>query len=266
MSNLLREYIKTILLESNVSSQFEKSVANAINSSKVRGLSAVQSGGDTRFADVKVDFRDTLAYVEAKMGHGDPAGGNPRFLVFEDEFMSDYDTPTARLGEELLNSSPEAKSWINLVKFHLGYDKSDLLDIESQESDSSIIDAVRKAAKDLGNQYIMKSDDMSLTSVVTGHYTQGKDFPTNYIQMGNDFYLIGSSDPLGLKAANIALGNPPIPVLTGRGQFKVRASFRTKFMEIFPEIKISESPESMYSVFGDGNKINPFKALNQNSI
>jgi hypothetical protein len=106
----------------------------------------------------------------------------------------------------------------------------------------------------------MKSENMSLTSVVTGHYTEGKEFPTDYIQMGDDFYLIGRGDPLGLRSANNVLKNPPIPMLTGRGQFKVRASFRTKFMEIFPEIKISDPPESPYSVFG-GNKINPFKAL-----
>lgn len=262
MSKLLKEYIG-LILESPKSDAFEKKVASAINKVKLPGLSAVQSGGDTRFADVRVSFNDIEAYVEAKMSHTDPAGGNPRFFVMDDEFISDYDTPTARLGEELLNSSPEARAWLNLVKFYMGYEENEPIDIGAYMGaidDKEIIEAIKKASRDLGSQYIMKSEIMSFTELVTGHYVEGKAAPTDYIQMGDDFYLIGTNDPLGLRSANKKVKNPNIPMLTGQGQYKVRVSFRTNEMEIFPELKISEPPTSDYSVFG-GKKINPFGAL-----
>jgi hypothetical protein len=70
--------------------------------------------------------------------------------------------------------------------------------------------------------------------------------------------MIGNEDPLGLK--DVA---PDLPVLAGKGDFKVRVATRSSFYEVQAEVKIKEMvpPKSRYSVLEGSSKINPFALL-----
>ena len=99
-------------------------------------------------------------------------------------------------------------------------------------------------------RYIANKENMDLGKVVTEHYTKGKAAPAYYMQAGDDFYRISTTDPLkiGMK----------IPLLTGRGDFKVRISTRSEYYEVQAEIKIVDMGKSTYSVKPGTSKNNPF--------
>lgn len=98
---------------------------------------------------------------------------------------------------------------------------------------------------------------------MTNHYNTGKRKPVSYIQAGDDFYLLGKLDTFGLKELNVAVGNPPIPLMKGVGTFKIRVGVRTEFCEIVPEIKIRDinPPRSPYSIIQSASKLNPFESI-----
>ena len=62
--------------------------------------------------------------------------------------------------------------------------------------------------------------------------------------------MIGNRNPLDLPK--------DIPVLAGKGQFKIRISTRSQFYEVQAEIKIDKMPKSNYSALPGSNKKNPF--------
>lgn len=46
------------------------------------------------------------------------------------------------------------------------------------------------------NRYIAIETDVDLGKLVTEHYLKGKEEPAYYMQAGDDFYMIGTSNPL----------------------------------------------------------------------
>jgi hypothetical protein len=108
-------------------------------------------------------------------------------------------------------------------------------------------------------QYILDVKNVDLGALVTRHYLEGKKEPAHYMQAGDDFYLIGKANPLGLPGDIPELGRPD---QKSKGSFKMRIGIRGSkpFYEIQPEIKILNMPKSPYSVLpGSRNtKKNPF--------
>jgi hypothetical protein len=100
------------------------------------------------------------------------------------------------------------------------------------------------------NRYIANKANMDLGKVVTEHYTEGKAEPAYYMQAGDDFYRISNKDPFKLGST--------IPLLSGKGDFKVRVATRSEFYEVQAEIKIAHMPDSKYSVKPGTRKKNPF--------
>ena len=103
------------------------------------------------------------------------------------------------------------------------------------------------------NRYIATESNVNLGKIVTDHYLKGKAEPAYYMQAGDDFYMIGTKNPLNLPR--------DIPVLQGNGPFKVRIATRSQFYEVQAEIKIDSMPKSKYSCKPGTKKKNPFENL-----
>ena len=105
-------------------------------------------------------------------------------------------------------------------------------------------------------QYILDVKNVDLGELVTRHYLEGKAEPAHYMQAGDDFYMIGNKNPLGLPV--------DIPELGRKGQcmgsFRMRIGIRGSkpYYEIQPEIKINNMPTSAYSIKPGTRKKNPF--------
>ena len=65
-----------------------------------------------------------------------------------------------------------------------------------------------------------------------------------------NFYKISQNNPFGL--------NSRIPLLQGRGDFKVRIATRSEFYEVQAEIKIKDMGNSQFSLAPGTRKLNPF--------
>lgn len=70
----------------------------------------------------------------------------------------------------------------------------------------------------------MKQDYNSLEKVLAKHYLEGKAEPAQYIQIGDNFFLL---DPL-----NNPLGFEDVPTIKGNGMLNVRFTTRSEFYEI----------------------------------
>jgi hypothetical protein len=237
---------------STASDKYEKDVADSVN--KISGVKAIRPPGDTAYADVKITYKGTTSWMEVKMNHTDNLS-NPRVFYTQGKWGTTYDTPAAKAAVDILNSSPMAKKFLaDLAKFSgiplrsikIPTTKGGL------KEEGAVPLSVMKAYFDKPgvNRYIANSENMDLGKVVTEHYTLGKAEPAYYMQAADDFYRISNRDPFKLGAS--------IPLLSGRGDFKVRVSTRSEFYEVQAEIKIQNMPDSKYSVKPGTKKLNPF--------
>lgn len=243
---------------SEKSDRYEKSVADAIG--KNNGIEAKRPPGDTRLSDIlitKYKDRPVRTWVEAKMGHSDNLA-NPRVFYKNGKWDTTYTTPVAEYAVKLLNGSSEAADFIDKLSQFTGIPKR-IIKVPTTKGGLSEEGAVplniMKAFFDQKgvNRYITNDPDVDVGDLVTSHYTIGKKEPAYYMQAGDDFYLISNKNPLKLTGR--------IPMLSGRGDFKVRVGTRSAFYEVQIELKIKtfEPKTSPFSVFGDGKKKkNPF--------
>ena len=98
----------------------------------------------------------------------------------------------------------------------------------------------------------------NMGELISDYYNNSKAEPCHYIQMGDNFYLLGSDNPLELSK--------DIPLLKGEGFFSLRfcinnikgvaKSVRTKPEVMFNHKLLKDSP---YSMMEGTEKINPFK-------
>jgi hypothetical protein len=237
------------------SDAYEKAVADAIDA--IGGVTAIRPPGDTRLSDVlitKYNNKTARAWVEVKMSHTDNLS-NPRVFYHSGKWQTTYKTPAAKAACEILNDSPQAEQFIkNIAKFSGIPHKS--IKIPTTQSGLNEEGAVpllimKKYFDQPGiNRYIANQENYNLGKLVTEHYTIGKKEPAHYMQAGDDFYMISRANPLKLTTS--------IPVLKGMGDFKVRVSTRSRFYEVQAEIKISEMPDSKYSISPGTKKLNPF--------
>jgi hypothetical protein len=258
----LKKAISLITEMSAVSDQFESSVAKSINSKfKGTGITAVRPAADTSLPDVLVKVKDIgESFIEVKMSHSDNLA-NPRVFFDGATWQTTYKTPVAKEAIKMLNQNEDAKAFIADIK---KFTKKKIVKLPTTLGGLKDTDAVSLAqmfefVESRGSRYISENKDIDIGRLATLHYTVGKSVPANYLQAGDDFYLIGNSDPFDLSALN---GNK-IPRLGGKGDFRVRVSTRSAFYEIQIEMKIKKfNPSSSpFSVLNTSSKINPFDAL-----
>ncbi len=258
---LLQDTIR-LMIESPASDAFEQSVAQSINSQfKKHGITATRPPADTSLPDVLVSVSDVGdSFIEVKMSHTDNLA-NPRVFFDGSKWVTTYKTPVAKYAVDLLNSSDQAKAFINDLKKFLRKDKVILSTTRAGIREKGVVtlDQMVKFVTKRGSRYVVSEPDVNLGKLVTQHYTQGKSQAAHYLQAKDDFYMIGNADALGLNTAN----GGKIPTLSGTGEFKVRVSTRSEFYEIQTELKIKhyDPPSSPYSVLKGSKKINPFVAL-----
>lgn len=237
---------------SAASDKYERDVADNVN--KIPGVVATRPPGNTAYADVKVTFKSTTAWMEVKMSHSDNLS-NPRVFYKNGKWSTTYDTPAAKHAVDILNDSPMAKKFLKDIS---DFSKIPLKDLSIPTTKSGLkeigavpLHTMKEYFNKPGvNRYIANSENMNLGKVVTEHYTTGKAEPAYYMQAGDDFYRISNKDPFKLGI--------DIPLLSGFGNFKVRISTRSEFYEVQAEIKIDKMPDSKYSVKPGTRKLNPF--------
>jgi len=236
---------------SAASDKHEKDVADHLTSI---GIESTRPKVSTDYSDVLMYPRSKKIWLEVKMNHTDNLG-NTR--VFYDGKKWDVSrkkgtpTPLKQFSIDTLNKSVDAKRFVeDLAKF------ANMREIKIPTTMGGLKDPkavpldVMKEFFKTRNRYIMKVPNVNMGKLVTDHYIHGKAVATYYMQAADDFYRIGSHNPLGLSNQ--------IPMLAGMGEFKMRISTRSRFYEVQPEVKIMKMPVSGYSVNPGSKKKNPF--------
>lgn len=237
---------------SAASDKFEKDVTKAIGSNP--NIKAEQ-GRDVRYSDVKVTRKGITSWIEVKMTHTDNLS-NPRFFYMNQKWQTSYTTPAATSALELLNSSSQTNKFVEDISKFSGIPKKYII-IGTNKSHLKLpgcvpLHIMKSYFSQPGiNRYISIQSNIDIGELVTKHYLEGKAAPACYLQAGNDFYMIGTTNPFKLDIK--------IPKLAGTGDLKVRVSTRSEYYEVQAEIKIKHFKpiSSKYSVI-DAEKINPF--------
>jgi hypothetical protein len=237
---------------SAASDKYEKDVADSVD--KIPGVVAVRPPGDTAYADVKITYKKTTSWMEVKMNHTDNLS-NPRVYYEKGEWKTTYKTPSAKAAVDILNKDPKTKKFLQEISKFSGIPMKQLKIPTTKgglKEEGAVPLHIMKKFFDQPsvNRYIANSENLDLGKIVTEHYTKGKAEPAYYMQAGDDFYRISNKDPFKLGAT--------IPLLSGRGDFKVRVATRSEFYEVQAEIKIAHMPNSKYSLKPGTNKTNPF--------
>jgi hypothetical protein len=237
---------------SAASDKYERDVAENID--RIPGVKAERPSVGTDYPDVKLTYNNKKTWLEVKMSHTDNLS-NPRMFYKNGKWQTTYKTPAAGAAVKILNESSMTKKFLEEISKFSGIPMKDLK-IPTSKSGLNEPGAVplhiMKAyfSKPNVNRYIANKENEDLGKVVTDHYTIGKTDPAYYMQAGDDFYKISDKDPFGLGSR--------IPLLKGRGDFKVRIGTRSEFYEVQAEIKIKEMPTSDYSLKPQSKKKNPF--------
>lgn len=237
---------------SAASDKYEKDVATNIN--KIPGVKAERPSVGTDFPDVRVTFKKETTWVEVKMSHTDNLS-NPRVYYEGGKWKTTYTTPAAAEAVKILNASKQTEDFLKKIAKFSGIPFKSLKIPTTKsglkEEGAVPLHVMKKYFDQPGvNRYIANKENFNLGKVVTDHYTKGKTEAAYYMQAGDDFYRISKTDPFNL--------GDKIPLLSGKGDFKVRIGTRSEFYEVQAEIKIAEMPESKYSVKPGTKKLNPF--------
>jgi hypothetical protein len=237
---------------SAASDKYEKDVATNIN--KIPGVKADRPTVGTQYADVSMMYEGKSTWLEVKMSHTDNLS-NPRMFYAAGRWQTTYKTPTAAFAVELLNRSTQTRQFVKDIAKYSGIPEGSLM-LPTTKGPLSKPGAVplhvMKSYFDQPNvnRYIAEQTNVDMGKLVTQHYTIGKAEPAYYMQAGDDFYRISGKDPFKLGGR--------IPLLKGRGNFKVRIATRSQFYEIQAEVKITDMPNSNFSLAPGTRKRNPF--------
>jgi len=253
MRDLIQE-IRELQIESAKSDKYEVDVAASINA--IKGVTAERPKVSTAYADVLLTLDSGHhTWLEVKMSHTDNLS-NPRMFYNGKKWVTSYKTSAAKVAVELLNKSAQTKKFIKSIAEFSKIAKPEVPTNKGGLNNTNAVPLqVMKAyfEQDSVNRYILNVENYDLGAVVTDHYINGKAEPAEYMQAGDDFYLIGKTNPFKLPKN--------IPVLSGKGNFRVRVSTRSAFYEVQAEIKIAEMPKSKYSLMPGTTKLNPFAKL-----
>ena len=250
--------IQELLIESPKSDRYEKNIAAALD--KIKGVTAERPKVSSAYADIYVTAQNGNAcWIEVKMNHTDNLG-NPRVYYDGKKWDTTYTMPSAHKSVELLNKSDETKLFVEAISKFSGIKNPKIPTSKLgrgtnfrglKDKDAVPLEVMREYFSQPGiNRYIMTEPDVNLGKEVTDHYLKGKAEPAYYMQAGDDFYMIGRSNPLKL--------NKNIPLLSGAGPFRIRIATRSAYYEVQAELKIQEMPKSRYSIMPKTKKTNPF--------
>lgn len=255
---------------SKASDDHEFAVRDKINQMKISGLKAERPKADVKYSDIKVTLTkkgksQKTAWVEVKMNHSDNLG-NIRVAWDGNRWSASEKggiTPLKAFMAQLLNSGrgkTQADKFLNDLAKFVGAKNKNQIKVPTTEGglkDPKAVTHKQMAAflKTRSSQYFVDVDNVDLGKLVTKHYNEGKAEPVAYMQAGNDFFLVGSLDDLSIKNKH-----SDIPFIKGKGMFRMRIGFRTKYYEVQPEIKIKTMGDSKYSLI-DSKKKNPFEGL-----
>ena len=243
---------------SSVSDQFEQKIANDL---KKIGVPAYRPAANTALADVAITSTSSpggRVFMEVKMNHTDNLS-NPRVFFDGTKWATTYKTPVAKYAVDLLNASPQWKNFHSELKKHLNVKTIKLPTTKSglKEVNAVPLHILKDFVENVrSNRYIHIQENVNIGELVTRHYLEGKAEPAHYLQAGDDFYMIGTKDPLKLNKNR----KQKVPRLAGMGDFKVRIATRSEFYEIQAEVKIKrmDPHSSPYSVLFESKKKNPF--------
>ncbi len=243
------------IAESAASDRFEKEVADSINKMGTE-FTAERPKVSTKYSDVLLSSEGgEQSWMEVKMNHTDNLA-NPRIYFDGRKWATTYSMKSAHRAVELMNQSDSAKQFMKNIAEFSGIKNPMIPTTKRGLKDKNAVPlSVMKEffAQPGINRYLHSEADVDLGEVITDHYLNNKAEPAYYMQAGDDFYLVGKTNPLKLKAAG------SIPMLSGRGPFRVRISTRSAYYEVQAELKIAKMPDSKYSLMPGSTKKNPLK-------
>jgi len=253
---LLREQIRAILTESPASNAFEKHVASAVKAALSGTGAKIEHAGSSEYSDIRIDIPGIgSSFLEVKLTSGDNLG-NPRLQYDGNQWIvaGDSGSPLAAYAVEFMNESPEAQAFINDLKAFL---KTDTVRLQGKKPGSVTLPQIKAFLAKRPNKNIAELDSVDAAALATQHYAVAKKEPAHYVQAGDDFYLMGSADPLDLNLVN----DGQIPVLRGMGRLAVRIADRSARYEVQVSVKMWKHDPSPFSAMLPTSKVNPFTAL-----
>lgn len=240
------------------SDKYEADVANYLDS--MPDLSAQRPKVSTKYADVKLQLGRQSTWLEVKMNHTDNLG-NTRVSYVDGKWQAAMPLdPVKKFAIEYLTNDKQTQEFLKDIAKFAGIKDWKKMTVPSTQGllkkDNAVSYEKMKEYMSKRTQYILDVPNVDLGQLVTRHYLEGKAEPAHYMQAGDDFYMIGKKNPLGLPGNIPELGAPKQCM----GSFKMRIGIRGSkpFYEIQPEIKISNMPTSPYSVKPGTRKKNPF--------
>lgn len=241
--------------EMKAADRYEREVADYINS--LENVSATRPKVSTKYSDVIVEYRSSKAWLEVKMNHTDNLG-NTRVSYDGERWVASKDGPINQFSLALLNASEEANQFVEDLKRFCGKTFIKIPTTKGGLADPQAVPlSIMKSFFEERDRYILRQENVDMGDLVTRHYLEGKMEPAHYMSAGDDLYMIGTENPLGLTR--------DLPLISGYGTFKMRISTRSRFYEVQPEIKITELPESAYSVKPGTLKEHPFELTSKTS-
>lgn len=241
----------------HVGGEFENTVVEALRD---QGIDAERMGSNAAAPDVHVKINGISSYVEVKM-NTDAQLASPRVKYENGHWMAAGTKSSALIDAIIskLENSPDSQQFIaELGKFMFEKRKIPPSEMRIVTSSQTVSDSdPRIVSRDDmveflngRHQYVMRSENENLTDIITSHYTSGKMAAADYIQIGNDFYKLGSNDPFKVPS--------DVPTFSAFGRLAIRIGIRSKRYEIQPEIKKKDVSSSSYSII-DKTKKFPFK-------
>jgi len=252
--------------EKDVAANLDKMVKSAFGKSAF----AERPSLPTTYSDVRMTVPGKgKVWCEVKMNHTDNLSNTRVFYKNGTWQVSDKAKSRNAAAEtcRLLNESKQTKQWVKDLADSCGINyktiwipttsgpiksagKKGFEDVVSHKMMIAYFKQI-KLSNTAATQYIVEEPGYDIGDLVTIHYLEGKSEPAYYMQSGDDFYKIGSRNPLGCKG---------VPQFGGNGNLKVRVGIRTTYYEIQPEIKIDPSSlkNSRFSIAPGTSKKNPF--------
>lgn len=234
------------------SDQFEKLIAESANA--MPGLTATRPVVGTQYSDVLLKKGNKKTWLEVKMNHTDNLS-NPRVFYANGLWQTTYTTPAAHEAVALLNRDTKTSQFLDDLSKFSGIPRK-IIKVPTTKGglkeEGAVPLHIMKAFFDQPgvNRYIAEDKNIDMGKLITKHYTVGKAEPAYYMQAADDFYRISNKDPFGVGRK--------VPLLSGKGDFKVRVATRSQFYEVQAELKITSLVSSDYSLKPGTKKKNPF--------
>jgi hypothetical protein len=255
--NFIGEELELLLMSAS-SDKYEKDVADYLNS--LPGVDAKRPKVSTKFADIFAKFAGNESWIEVKMNHTDNLG-NTRVSYVNGEWTAAAPLdPVKKFAISYLTNDRQTQQFLKDIAKFAGIPDWKNMTVPSTmgllKNPNAVPYEKMKEYMKSRSQYILDVPNVDLGQLVTQHYLKGKEKPAHYMQAGDDFYMIGKANPLGLPIDIPELGKPK----QSMGSFKMRIGIRGSkpFYEIQPEIKITNMPKSPYSVKPGTSSKNPF--------